>query len=78
MAKCRGCKAEIVWVGKIPCNPDLIMYREKKGAKGKAVTPNGEVISCVFEGDINKATGMGYVSHFATCPAADQFRRKRG
>ena len=48
--KCRGCDAEIVWIklpgGKsMPCDADPVLYRERKGAPGKIVTQNGEVIS---------------------------------
>ena len=82
MAKCKGCGAQIVWVkmpgGKsMPCDPDLIPYWEREGASGKVVTPNGEVLSCVFSGDADKATGVGYVLHWSTCPKAEQFRRKK-
>lgn len=81
MAKCKGCGAQIVWIGtpggkSIPCDPEQVMYWEKAKAKGKVVTPNGEVLSCEFSGDPNKATGLGYVSHWSTCPKAGQFRRK--
>lgn len=80
MATCKGCGAKIVWVkmpgGKsMPCDPDLIPYWERKGASGKVVTPNGEVISCVFDGDPQTATGVGYVSHWSTCPHAQSFRK---
>jgi len=34
------------------------------------------VISCVFEGEAQKATGIGYVSHFSTCPNAKQHKKK--
>ena len=83
MAKCKGCGATIVWIktlgGKsIPCDPDLVMYWEKEKAKGKVVTPNGEVLSCEFDGDLEKATGLGYVSHWSTCPMADSFKRRNG
>ena len=81
MAKCKGCGAKIIWIGtpggkSIPCDPEQVMYWEKAKAKGKVVTPNGEVLSCEFSGDPNKATGLGYVSHWSTCPKAGQFRRK--
>lgn len=81
MAKCRGCGAEIIWIrtlaGKsIPCDPTPVIYWERAKAKGKVVTPNGEVISCDFAGDLKKATGIGYISHWSTCPEANQFRRK--
>jgi len=80
MATCKGCGAKIVWVkmpsGKsMPCDPDLIPYWERKGAPGKVVTPNGEVISCVFDGNPQTATGVGFVSHWSTCQQAQSFRK---
>ena len=77
MATCKGCGAKIIWIGKIPCDPALVTYWQKSKAKGKVVTPNGEVLSCEFSGDLNKATGVGYVSHWSTCPCAGQFRRDK-
>ena len=81
MAKCKGCGAEIIWIGtpggkSIPCDPEEVTYWEKPRAKGKVVTPNGMVLSCEFSGEPEKATGIGYVSHWSTCPKAGQFRRK--
>ena len=80
MAKCKGCGAEIIWIktpyGKShPCDPKPVIYWARQKGKGKVVTPNGEVISCEFKGEMDKATGYGYVSHWSTCPEAQQFRR---
>jgi len=80
-SKCRGCGAKIVWIstcaGKsMPCDPGPVLYWQKEKAPGKVVTPNGEVISCVFEGDEDAATGIGYISHFSTCPKAAKFKRR--
>lgn len=75
MATCKGCGAEIIWIGKMPCDPERVPYWAKEKAKGKVVTPNGEVLSCEFSGDPQKATGGGYISHWSTCPNAGQFRR---
>lgn len=80
MATCKGCGAEIIWIrtlaGKsIPCDPEQVMYWEKPKAKGKVVTPNGEVLSCEFSGDPQKATGVGFVPHWSTCPHAGEFRK---
>ena len=77
---CKGCKAKIIWIktvaGKsIPCDPDEVVYWEYPGAKGKIVTPNGEVISCIFTGDPDTASGIGYVPHWATCREAGRFRK---
>ncbi len=77
---CRGCGAPIVWIkttaGKsMPCDADPVTYWAKPKAAGKVVTPNGEVISRELEGPTQDATGVGYVSHSSTCPAASTFRK---
>lgn len=82
MAKCKGCGQEIIWImspaGKvIPCDPIAVPYWKRPKAKGKIVTRNGEVISCELYGDPETVTGIGYIPHWATCPAAGQFRRKK-
>lgn len=78
---CRGCGAEILWIiteaGKaMPCNPNPVMYWKKQKAKGKIVTQNGMTLSCEFEGNPDNATGLGYTSHFSTCPEAVKFKKK--
>lgn len=41
------------------------------------VTPNGETVSAeIVQPGTQDATGVGYISHFATCPVANMFRRK--
>jgi len=82
MAKCKGCGADIIWIktpgGKsIPCDAEPVTYWERAKAPGKVVTRNGEVLSCVFEGDPDKATGIGYISHWSTCPCAERFRKEK-
>ncbi len=79
--KCRGCGAPVVWIptpgGKsMPCDAEQVLYRARKGAKGKIVTPNGQVLSADIGVAPEAATGVGYVSHFATCPNAGEFRRR--
>lgn len=84
MGTCQKCKQRVIWVqmksGKsMPCNPELVTYRVPREGKGpeRIVTPNGEVVSAeIVHGVPQDATGIGYISHFATCPAADMFRRK--
>lgn len=81
MATCRGCGAAIIWIrtpgGKsIPCDPEQVLYRSKKEGGIKIVTPNGEVLSAKLESIPNEADGIGYVSHFATCPEAGRFRKR--
>lgn len=81
MATCKGCGARIVWIktpdGKsMPCDAQQVIYKQRAGAKGKIVTSNGEVVSAEVTNDLGTATGIGYVPHWATCPAADGFKRK--
>ena len=80
MPICKSCGAKIKWIDtsagkKMPVNAEQVKYWQRDGAKGKAVTLNGEVISCDFTGDISKPTGVGYISHFSTCPNADAHRK---
>lgn len=80
MGICKGCGKQIIWIktsaGKsMPCDHTPITYWQKEKAAGKVVTPNGEVLSCEFVGDLNQATGIGYISHYATCPQSAHFRR---
>lgn len=81
MARCKGCGAEILWIktagGKsIPCDPALVRYKEAPGAKGKIVTAGGTVVSAELNVPADEATGIGHISHWATCPVANKFRRK--
>ena len=80
---CRGCGQEIAFIktvkGKpIPVNPDSVYFIPAGG-------PNTYVM---IEGSVQRGrepdwtdqgtpTQIGYVSHFATCPAEDRFRKKR-
>lgn len=82
MRKCKACGAEIIWkkTGKgksMPCNPEQVIYYAKRGAKGKIITPNGEVISCNLKPPYDGAepTGVGFIPHWATCLKAEQFRK---
>lgn len=80
---CRGCGAALVWIptpgGKsMPCDAEQVLYRARKGAKGKVVTPNGQVLSADINVQPEQAPGVGYVPHWATCPEAEKFRRREG
>lgn len=75
MAKCKLCGKEIKWIRTIggksmPCDPQPVYYRYRLGAKDRIVTPNGEVLPCVFmeqHEDLSRAQGYGFMPHFATC-----------
>ena len=78
MATCKGCGAPIVWIrtgaGKsMPCDPEPVVFEKKAGGKGKYVIDSGEVVS----GEPVKGTGscVGYVPHWATCPASQKFKK---
>ena len=81
MAKCKSCNADIVFVkspaGKyIPCDEGLIAYKFDDNGKDVLVDDAGEVIRCQihFEGG---ADGYARVPHWATCPNADRFRKRK-
>ena len=79
MQRCKACGAQIRWIrtksGKsMPCDPQPVPYWQRPKARGKVVTPGGDVISCVFMGELKSSNGVGYVPHWATCTKADLFR----
>lgn len=77
-SNCRSCGARIRWIrtvgGKaMPCNAELIRFN-RGGGPETFVTPEGKV-----ERGKRDREGVitGYISHFATCPNANQHRRRR-
>lgn len=82
MAKCKSCGADIVWIktvnGKsMPCNACQVVYKQCKDGKQTIIMPNGETIKGNITDDSNNATGIGYIPHWATCPTANQHRKKQ-
>jgi len=78
---CRGCGAEIIFIrtseGKsIPCDPEPLKYWQCADGRERIVTPDGEVVAAELTGMPGGESGIGYITHFATCPKADSFRRK--
>ncbi len=81
MSKCKACGTELTWIMTknncaMPCNPGLRYYRTAEGGSAKIVTPDGKVLSAELCESEREADGVGYISHWATCPGADRFRRK--
>ena len=81
MAKCKGCGAEIKFIklksGKaIPVNPTPVFIEDKNGTE-IIVTTDGRVSNGRQEivTNQNQFLTRGYISHFATCPFANTFRR---
>lgn len=80
MATCKGCGAAIRWLqtenGKnIPCDPRPVRYREREKAKGKVVTRDGRIVSCDLTNEPGAPTG--HIPHWATCPKAADFHRRK-
>ena len=80
--KCRGCGKEICFIksinGKsIPVDPDPISFIPEADYD-KFVMMDGTVQrGQVVEETVKTETVIGYRSHWATCPAAEDFRRKK-
>jgi hypothetical protein len=80
MATCKACGASIVWIKSrpnekwIPCDEELIRYKQDNAGKHVLISDNGNYIRCHLQFD-GLPTGMARVPHWATCPHADVFRR---
>lgn len=79
---CRGCGKPIAFIktknGKsIPVDPEPITFIPELDYD-KFVLPDGTVQrGQAAEETVKEEVLTGYRSHFATCPAADDFRRKK-
>ncbi|MDO4651122.1 MAG: hypothetical protein Q4B26_20985 [Eubacteriales bacterium] len=60
----------------MPCNPNFVYYKEGAGGKDRIVLHNGQVVVGEVRERPEYSDGHGYISHFATCEAANMFRRK--
>lgn len=62
-SKCRACGAAMLWI---------------KTANGRSMPVDAKPIRVMIrrEGEDVFDVVSGFVSHFSTCPAAEQFRRK--
>lgn len=81
MARCKGCGAEIDWIkthtGKnMPVNPTPVFVAVDDG-DDVFVTDEGDVIHGRAMLTDDGSAEVAFVSHWATCPVAGQFRRKR-
>lgn len=84
--QCRACKKEIMFIEtalykKIPVDVVPVWVRTDTMVKNTFVLPSGETIKGeqVPEtfADEKAPIKLAYISHFATCPCADQFRKPR-
>ena len=81
MARCKACGASIVWIatqaGKnMPCNAGQYTYWKDAKGESTIITPNGETVRANLSGDIERATGIGNIPHWATCPQASKFKKR--
>lgn len=81
MARCKACGASIVWIatqaGKnMPCDAEQVTYWKDAKGKNTIITPNGETVRANLSGEIQLATGIGYIPHWATCPQAINFKKR--
>ena len=79
---CRACGKKIMFLkthnGKtVPVDAESVYFVPDIRGKNLYVLPDGGTLRGVepMEGDQDKH--IGYISHFATCPNADQFRKPR-
>lgn len=83
MKKCRSCGAEIVWVSLgnstwHPCNPQEIMAKDFVDGM-KLITPDGRILTSKDDYELGGGLYGGPLleSHFATCPQANKWRKKK-
>lgn len=80
MSRCAKCNAEIKWIkmqsGKnMPVDPPLRTVVKDEGDE-TLVTPDGRTIKGRFASWDDGGNASGYISHFATCPYGNHFRRR--
>lgn len=80
--KCKYCGKSILYIrtqgGKyMPVDADPVYYKERADGKDYIVLPNGEVVRGKVIRNEYAATGIGYISHFATCTKYKNPRRTK-
>lgn len=81
MAECRSCGAPIKWIKttagrSMPCDAEGRTYKENPNGAAVIITESGNVVRADIDVDSKQASGVGYISHFATCPNANRHRRR--
>lgn len=83
LTPCRGCGKEIAFIktknGKsIPVDPEARYFLPGQGGGYTYILMDGETMrGKPTEESPYVPYKIGYISHFATCPAADSFRKKQ-
>lgn len=85
---CKSCGAPIVWIKtqngrSMPCDVPAVDYQENYKGSSLIVTDDGRVRrATIIKKPITSSglqpiiDGKGYISHFATCPYANKYRRR--
>lgn len=78
---CKSCGEPIYFIrsvgGKyIPVDAETRLFKRSLDGPDQIVTREGDVLRCVLDVAPEEAEGVGYLSHFATCPAAAAWRRR--
>ena len=62
----------------MPCDEGLVEYKAGKGPDydDYVVSQEGKLIQCTFDFRCDP-DGLARIPHWATCPYADDFRKKR-
>ena len=81
MSKCKSCGAEIKWIttvnGKsMPVDAEPVQFHQDPSGQEVFVTKGGAVVRGATAKAGDEEAETGYNSHFATCPFADQHRRR--
>lgn len=82
--ECRSCRAKIVWAtteqGKsMPVDAEPVEGGNVYYLDQKSSPPRVRVLADpqpTLEEGVDSADGLRYVSHFATCPQAEQWRKR--
>ena len=86
ICKCKSCGREIFWVklrmgagGKMPLDAEPVWIRKEAGGKPYFLK-DGEAVHGRITGDADDDPDAevveAYMSHFATCPQANEHRRR--
>ena len=80
--RCKACDAQILFIktvkGKtMPVDAESRYFVPDTNGKALYVLADGSVMRGAEPREEDKDKHIGFISHFATCPAADQFRRPR-
>lgn len=77
--RCKACGMPIVWKktakgGLMPCDPERIPIDIHSSGDLIVLTEDGHVTHASRWKDADQ---YGYISHYATCPFGDRFRRRK-